>query len=110
MYLRAVLKRHGDGVSVDTSHEETEETPYSQELLESSSVDGSNLEKTQDDHVKNHGPLSTELIASHAKPYKPVSICLTYSSYMGITNIAAPTERRSSVRVMAVEIAVFEVS
>ena len=67
MYLRAVLKRHGDGVSVNTSHEEAEETPYSQELLESSSVDGSNLEKTQDDHVKNHGPLSTELIARHAK-------------------------------------------
>ena len=62
MYLRAVLKRHGDGVSVNTSHEETEETTYSQELLESSSIDGSNLKKTQDDHVEDHGPLAAKLV------------------------------------------------
>jgi hypothetical protein len=67
MNLRAVLKCHGDGVSVDTSHEETEETSHSQELLESCSVDGSNLKKTQDDHVENHGPLSTKLVSSYTE-------------------------------------------
>lgn len=63
-HLRAVLKRHGNSVTVHTSHEETEERSHSQELIEGTTVDGGDLEKTEDNHVENHGPLATELVTS----------------------------------------------
>lgn len=67
MDIRAVLKSHGNGVTVDTSHEETKQTAHSQELLESLAVDGGNLQKTEDDHVENHGPLATILVTSQTE-------------------------------------------
>jgi hypothetical protein len=67
LYLRAVLKCHGDGVSVNTSHEETKQTSHSQELLKGAGVDGSDLEKTKNDHVKHHWPLATELVSSYTE-------------------------------------------
>lgn len=60
--LRAILQSHGNGVSVDTTHEEPEKTADSKELLKGSRVYGCNLEKSQNDHVKNHRVLSTKLI------------------------------------------------
>lgn len=61
--LRAVLKCHGDGVSVHTSHEETEQASHSEELLEGAGIDGSDLEKTENNHVDDHGPFATKLIS-----------------------------------------------
>jgi len=46
-----MLKCHGDGVTVDTSHEETEERSDGQELLKCLGVDGGNLEEA---HFRHH--------------------------------------------------------
>lgn len=67
LYLRAILKSHSDGVTVDTTHEETKQSTHSQELIESGTVDGCDLEKTEDNHVENHRPFATELVSSQTK-------------------------------------------
>lgn len=61
--VRAVLKSHGNGVTVDTTHEKTEETSDGQELVECLGVNGGDLEKTENDHVDNHGPFATKLVS-----------------------------------------------
>ena len=42
----AVFEGHGDGVTVDSAHEETEERTDSEKLLEGGGVDGCDLEET----------------------------------------------------------------
>lgn len=61
-YLRALLKSHGDGISVHTAHGQPEQTPHGQELREGPAVDGGNLQDTEDDHVEDHGPLAPPLV------------------------------------------------
>lgn len=65
--LRALLKSHGNCISVDTAHEETKETADSEKLVEGRAVDGGNLKDTKDDHVEDHGPLATPFVSSKAK-------------------------------------------
>lgn len=62
--LRALLQRHSHSITIDTTHEETEETSHSKKLLVGDTVDCSDLEKTKDDHVGNHGPLSSPFVTS----------------------------------------------
>jgi len=62
-----VLKSHGDGVTVDTAHEETKKGADSKELLEGGGVDGGDLEKTKNDHIQNHGPFSTKFVTRQAE-------------------------------------------
>lgn len=63
----AILEGHGNGVTVDTTHEQTEKGAHCQELVESGAIDGCNLEETKDDHVEDHGPLATKLVTSQTE-------------------------------------------
>jgi hypothetical protein len=57
LYIRAVLKGHRDRISIDTAHEQTEQTANREELLESCRVDSRNLQETKDNHVDDHRPV-----------------------------------------------------
>ena len=63
----AILQGHGDGVTVDATHKQAEETPDGEELLEGGAVDGGDLEQAEHDHVDDHGPFATELVTGKAE-------------------------------------------
>ncbi|KAI6751963.1 hypothetical protein HG531_006659 [Fusarium graminearum] len=58
------LESHGNSVAVNTAHEQTKKTSYSKELVKGSTVNGGDLQNTEDDHVEDHGPLATPLVTS----------------------------------------------
>lgn len=61
--LRAVFQSHRDRVPIHATHEQTEETTHGQELLEGLTVDGRDLQDTQNNHVDDHWPLPAKLVA-----------------------------------------------
>lgn len=62
-----MLQSHCNGISIYTTHKQTKQTSYSEELLERSRVDGCDLKETQDNHVSNHGPLSSESVSKETE-------------------------------------------
>ena len=60
---RAMLKSHCNRITINTSHEQSEQTPHSQKLLEGRAVNGADLQQTKNNHVDNHRPFSAELVS-----------------------------------------------
>ena len=62
-----VFESHGNGVAIDTTHEETEERANSEKLGKGGAVYGCNLEKTKDDHVDDHGIFAAKLVTGQTE-------------------------------------------
>lgn len=62
-----MFQGHGNGISINATHKQTEQTAYCKELLEGVTVDSGDLQHAQHNHVDHHGPFSAELVTSQAK-------------------------------------------
>lgn len=63
----------GQRIDLHSTHEETEQTANSQELLEGRGIDGGDLQKTKDNHIGDHRPFATPLVtceAEHSSSYR----------------------------------------
>lgn len=104
--LRAVLKSHGDGISIYTTHKQAKKGTNSEKLLEGCAVDGGNLQKACH-------RLEYALLPHKDVEVLPRTIMLPTMGHF-LPNLspsrpktAAPTDRKSRVNVMAVEMSVF---
>lgn len=64
---RAVLKSHGNSRTINSAHEQTEESADSKELLECLGVDCGDLEKAENHHVADQRPFAAVSVGCETK-------------------------------------------